>query len=124
MKKVSVLFILLLLIAGNVWSQKPSNIPIICHDDTIEGPRSSVLTPIVTLDESVLTFDFSTTTASQVIIMNMGVDNQIVYSNSFVSSTQAIVNLEDEGIGEGCYLLWLYAFGKWWWGEFVIEDED
>ena len=106
-----------------MWSQKPSNIPIICHDDTIEGPRSSVLTPIVTFDGAELTFDFSSTTASQVIIMNQNNSNQIVFSESFPSTTQVIVDLEDEGIGNGRYLLWLYAFGEWWEGEFIVEDE-
>ena len=49
---------------------------------------------------------------------------QVVYSESFASTTQVIVDLEDEGIGEGRYLLWLFAFGQWWEGEFVVEDEN
>ena len=124
MKKVSVLFVLLLLMAGNVWSHKPSTIPMICHADTIEGPRSFVFTPIVTLDETVLVFDFSSTTASQVIIMDQNNSNQVVYYESFASTTQVFVDLEDEGVGEGRYLLWLFALGKWWEGELVLTEDN
>ncbi len=60
-------------------------------------------------------------TASQVVIMNESINCQVVYSESFPSTTQVIVDLEDEGIGEGRYLLWLFAFGQWWEGEFEIE---
>ena len=121
MKKLSIFFGILLLTAGNVWSQK--DIPIICQDDTLEKPRSFVFVPNVTLDENVLTFDFSTTTASQVIIMSEDNGHQVAYANNFVPSTQVVVNLGIEGIPEGSYTLWLYAFDKWWWGEFEIEEE-
>lgn len=62
-------------------------------------------------------------TASQVVIMDENNNYQVVYSESFVSTTQVFINLEDDGIGEGHYLLWLFAFGEWWKGEFIIEEE-
>ena len=48
---------------------------------------------------------------------------QVVYSESYSTTSQVIVDLEDEGIGEGRFLLWLFAFGEWWEGEFIIEEE-
>ena len=77
---------------------------------------------MVTLDGEELTFSFLSTMASQVIIMDENNNCQVVYSESFPSTTQIIVDLEDEGVGEGRYLLWLFAFGQWWEGEFEIED--
>ena len=122
-KKFYFLFAILLFSAGSVCSQDPIDIPIICEDDTLDTPRSLVSDiPIVTLSGSELTFEFPSATASQVIIRNQ-VSNQIVYSDSFSSSTQVQIDLEEENVGEGSYVLWLYAFGRWWWGEFIIEEE-
>lgn len=128
MKKLSVFFGILLLTAGSVWSQSGNHIDVPVspkEDDKPDvGPRSNVSAPTVTLDGTELTFDFSSATASQVIIMDQNHSNQVIYSESFASTTQVIVDLEDEGIGEGRYLLWLFAFGQWWEGEFVVEDEN
>lgn len=127
MKKLSVFFGILLLTAGSVWSQNGNHIDVpvspIEDDKPDVGPRSIVCVPTVTLDGVELTFDFPSATASQVIIMDENNNYQVVYSESFASTTQVIVDLEDEGIGEGRYLLWLYAFGKWWEGEFIVEEE-
>ena len=62
-------------------------------------------------------------TASQVVIMDENNNYQVVYSESYSTTSQVIVDLEDEGIGEGRFLLWLFAFGEWWEGEFIIEEE-
>ena len=124
--KICLVFGILLLCAGSVWSQGPINIPVIIHPtDSIEKPKSPVYSPIplVTLDGTELTFDFSPATVSQIVIMDENNQNQVVYSESFMNSTQDVVDLEDEGIGKGSYLLWLYAFGEWWRGEFVVEEE-
>ena len=123
--KVCLVFGILLLTAGSVWAQKPKDVPIIVTPgDSIDLPKSIILYPTVTLDGAELTFDFSSPTASQVIIMDENNNCQVVYSESFASTTQVIVDLENEGIGEGSYRLWLYAFGEWWEGEFIIEDEN
>lgn len=123
MKKLSVFFGILLLTAGSVWSQS-MNVPLRPDDgQPLEKPRSEWASVFATLYETTLVFDFSSMTASQVVIMDENNNCQVVYSESFASTTQVIVDLEDEGIGEGRYLLWLNAFGQWWEGEFIIEDE-
>lgn len=121
--KFCLVFSLLLMATGSVWAQNPKDIPVILTPgDSIYRPKSIILVPTATLDGTVLTFDFPEATVSQVIISEQNT-NAILYSESFASTTEVVVDLEDEGIGEGSYTLWLFAFGKWWWGEFVIEEE-
>lgn len=123
--KVCLVFGILFLSAGSVWAQKPKDVPVvITPGDSISLPKTFFLCPTVTLDGTELTFDFSSATASQVIIMDQNNSNQVVYSESFASTTQVFVDLEDEGIGEGRYLLWLFAFGQWWEGEFVLTEDN
>lgn len=125
MKKLSVFFGILLLTAGSAWSQG-IDIPMSNNNPTQPdgGPRSIIIPLRVTLEETMLKFDFSPATASQIVIMDDNNNCQVVYSESFPSTTQVIVDLEDEGIGEGRYLLWLFAFGQWWEGEFIIESDE
>ena len=76
--------------------------------------------PTATLYSSVLTICFPEATSSQVVIT----DSQtytVVYSNSFGVATGQVISLSTLCAGE--YELSIYAFGKWWWGEFVIEEE-
>lgn len=121
--KVCLVLGILLLTAGGMWAQTPKDIPLtMMPNDSTDTPRSIILCPMVTLDGEELTFSFLSTMASQVIIMDENNNCQVVYSESFPSTTQIIVDLEDEGVGEGRYLLWLFAFGQWWEGEFEIED--
>ena len=121
MKKLSILFGFLLLSVSSVFSQKVTNIQIINGEDSLHGPRSIVSDLMATLDGTDLIIDFASATASQVVIINEST-NQTVYSDSFASTTQVIIDLENEGIGEGSYMLRIYAYGKWWWGEFVMEE--
>ncbi|MBO4444480.1 MAG: DUF3244 domain-containing protein [Bacteroidaceae bacterium] len=86
------------------------------------GNKELVLVPVASLERSILQVSFPVCTVSQVVIIDKS-SNQTVYSDSFASTTQVIIDLEDEGLGEGNYLLRIYAFGKWWWGEFVLEEE-
>ena len=86
------------------------------------GDRSMVLEPTAEIVNSFLLLEFPSATASQVVIINEDT-SQTVYSDSFASTTQVVIDLDDEGIGEGSYLLRIYAFGKWWWGEFALEEE-
>ena len=125
MKKLSVFFGILLLTAGSVWSQG-IDVPMSNNNPTQPdgGPRSIIIPLRVSLEGTMLTFDFSSATASQIVIMDDNNNCQVVYSESFASTTQVIVDLEDEGIGEGSYRLWLYAFGEWWEGEFEIEENE
>ena len=101
-------------------------------DDIILQPQDSIIfnNPDRTemsllsaaLERNVLYLAFPSATASQVVIINEDT-SQTVYSDSFASTTQVVIDLEDEGIGEGSYLIRIYAFDKWWWGEFVLEEE-
>ena len=120
MKKLSLFLCILLLSVGNVCGQM--NLPLTPDDSIPLGPRSTMTSVMATVDNPYFIIDFTSATASQVVIINEGT-NQTVYSDNFASTTQVIIDLEDEGIGEGSYLLRIYAFGKWWWGEFVIEEE-
>ena len=115
---MSVLFLSI----GNIIAQN-QNPKIELTDSTgIIGPRSFYEKPSASLNNSEIIIDFSSAVPSQVVLIDQST-NQTVYSDSFASTTQVIIDLEDEGIGEGNYLLRIYAFGKWWWGEFVLEDE-
>lgn len=94
--------------------------------DTIpeERPRSLIEAdyPTAFIEDNVLTLNFTSAAAIQVAIERQH-SHQVVYSDSFASTTQLVIDLENEGIGEGSYFLWLYAFGKWWIGEFDIEEQ-
>ena len=125
--KVCLFFGILLLSAGCMWAQTPKDIPLsMLPDDSIPKPKSPIQSPIplAELDGNDLIINFSSMTASQVVIMDENNNYQVVYSESFASTTQVVVDLEDEGIGEGRYLLWLFAFGQWWEGEFVLTDDN
>lgn len=122
--KVCLVLGILLLTAGSMWAQTPKDIPLtMLPSDSIPKPKSPIQSPLplAELGGNELIIAFSSMTASQVVIMNESINCQVVYSESFPSTTQVIVDLEDEGIGEGRYLLWLFAFGQWWEGEFEIE---
>jgi len=125
-KAIILVFGILLLSTGSVWSQGPIDIPVIqLPKDSLNKPKSPTLTPIplVTQAGTELMFDFSPATVSQIVIMDENNQNQVVYSGSFPSSTQVVVDLENAGVGKGIYLLWLYAFGEWWEGEFELTEE-
>ena len=125
-KAIILVFGILLLSTGSIYAQDVIDIPIFrMPTDSVEIPTSPILTPIplVSQEGSELTFDFSPATVSQIVIMDENHQNQVVYSSSFLSSTQVVVDLENEGVGKGIYLLWLYAFGEWWQGEFELTEE-
>lgn len=122
MKKVAIISVLFLCVS-NLFGQS-GNTMIQFTDSTLHGgPRSVIEMPTAFLNGLVLTIDFQEATVSQVIISDQNT-NAVVYSDSFSSTLQLIIDLEDENIGEGNYVLRIYAFGKWWWGEFVIEEDD
>ena len=108
---------------GNLSAQGNNGVLIQPTDSILGGgPRSILELPNVALDGLVLTIDFPTTTLSQVIISDH-FTNTVVYSDSFSSSVQVQIDLGEENIGEGSYVLLLYALDRWWRGEFVIEEE-
>jgi len=113
---------------GNLSAQgsNPKDV-IIQPMDSIHGSRPhsivGVVAPTASLDINVLTIAFPCATVSQVTISQQ-YPHHIVYANSFSSSCQIEIDLEEEGVGEGSYYLWFYALGTWWWGEFTIENEN
>lgn len=122
MKRVIFICILFLSVWGISFAQTGnSNIKLEPVDSIgyIE-PRFVIEMPTAILNGSVLTIDFSEPTASQVIISDQNT-NAVVYSDSFSSTLQIIIDLEDENIDEGNYELRIYAFGKWWIGEIELE---
>ena len=118
MKKIKMIIALMLLCVGSVYSQ---NIPVQQDDPNLPKdvfPRSTNLAPSVYLEGTVFTIDYPMPTVSQVIIRDAETD-AVVYSASYDATRQVVINLSS--LPEGTYEIRLYAFGKWWWGEFTIE---
>ena len=122
MKKVLTVFMLLCAVCLYSNGQE-INLKEKPEDEPIGGEGGKSLTDSISayLEVNFLAISLTSVTPLQVFIINQST-NQTVYSDSFASTTQVIIDLEDEGIGEGSYLLRIYAFGKWWWGEFVLEE--
>ena len=82
--------------------------------------RSVLIVPEAYIVNNTITIDYQMSTVSQVIILNA--DTQaVVYSAPYDATRQVVVNLSS--LPEGLYELHLYAFGKWWWGEFEIDED-
>ena len=90
------------------------------NDDNLEeGPRTVNVCPSAYLSNCWFTIDYPMPTVSQVIIRDADT-GAVVYSASYGATRQVIVDLST--LPEGTYELRLYAFGKWWWGEFELEE--
>ena len=95
------------------------DIPICAEDDIPAGTKSLQFKPSAFVENAELNIRFALATESQVVIVDQS--NQIiVVSETFASARSVVIDLEDEGLEEGTYMLRIYAFGKWWWGEFEI----
>ena len=92
-------------------------------DDPAElGAKSLSAMPSVMLEKAELFLSYPLATESQVILIDQSTQTT-VYSETFAASRSVVINLAEEGIEEGTYMLRVYAFGKWWWGEFEIEED-
>ena len=92
-------------------------------DDPAElGAKSLSAMPSVMLENAELFLSYPLATESQVILIDQSTQTT-VYSETFAASCSVVINLAEEGIEEGTYMLRVYAFGKWWWGEFEIEED-
>ena len=91
--------------------------------DSIEDiyGRSPVLEPIAMMDDGILTLEYPSPTTSEVVVTSVPAGT-VVYTAQFNATTQVQINLAS--LPAGTYLLEVYAFDKWWWGEFVIEDDN
>ena len=120
--KKTIALLALLLVPLFAWGQK--NIAMFLENDSIRhsGPRSPFPPPTVVLDGTMLSFDFATATAAQVIIVNPSSD-QTVYSHDFDSSTHLSIDVSQVCVPEVHYLIRLKAYSLWWWGEFDAEKK-
>lgn len=122
MKKINFLLVMFMLLSGSVFAE---SINILLVPDNPNGPdkegsRSINAFPSASLNESTLTVNFPVYTTSQVVVRDAET-GAVVYSASYDATRQVAVNLSS--LPEGTYELHVYAFGKWWWGEFEIEED-
>ena len=122
MKKITFLMSFLLMAICSVNAQDVILVdPCLGNTETTSsGPRSISVSPSAFQDGSSLTINFPMPTFSQVIVRDAETD-AVVYSASYDATRQVVVNLSS--LPEGNYELHVYAFGKWWWGEFEIEED-
>ena len=121
MKKITVFmsfFLLMAICSMNAQSNLPL-MPQNNNDPNDGGGRSIAVSPSAFQDGSSLTINFPMPTVSQVIVRDAET-GAVVYSASYDATRQVVINLSS--LPEGTYELHVYAFGKWWWGEFEIED--
>ena len=102
-------------------AQDPKVIELEVEDPRELGAKSLPPMPSVILYGTELNFQYPFAMESQVVIVDQSTQT-IVFSETFASALSVVIDLEDEGLGEGTYTLHVYAFGKWWWGEFEILD--
>ena len=93
--------------------------PIQEHGGNGQGkPKSPTAQVLAALEENVLYLSFAPSSSSEVIITDSQT-NTVVYSNTFGVTTGQVIPLSALPAGE--YELSVYAFGKWWIGEFELE---
>lgn len=84
------------------------------------GSRTISVEPTAVYDGSSVIINFPMYTTSQVVVRDAET-GAVVYSASYDATRQVVVNLSS--LPEGTYELHVYAFGKWWWGEFELEED-
>lgn len=119
MKRTVIIWALLIGLVCNAFSQANVELKISYPDEPSPG-RSSVVVPFANIYHQVLQVDFPLSTSSEIIIINEQSD-EIVYYEQYDISRQVLVDLTT--LADGIYTLRVYAFGKWWWGEFELEED-
>lgn len=121
MKKLSLFFLLLISMAVSATAQKPQTLIELTQEntDTVPDGRSVIVEPVAYVCGQCVAISYPMPTVSQVIIRDAE-SGTVVYSAPYDATRQVVVNLSS--LPEGLYELHLYAFGKWWWGEFEIEE--
>ena len=120
MKRLKMFISFILLSFGMLFAQDnilvfPEN-PI---DNNNETDRSVIVVPIVFQTGQSVTIDYPMPTVSQVIIRDADT-GAVVYSAPYNATRQVLINLSS--LSEGTYEIHLYAYGKWWWGEFELDN--
>ena len=121
MRKLKLIFAVLLLTSSTIFAQE-IYLPFVPDDDlepNKEVSRSINISPTAFIDGQYITINYPMSTTSQVIIRDAETD-AVVYSAPYDATRQVLINLSI--LPEGTYEIRLYAFGKWWWGEFEIID--
>ena len=103
-------------------AQKQGDIDLRTEDshESQTGGRSIDVAPSAYIESAFVTIDFPMFAESQVVIRDAE-SGTVVYSAPYDATLQVVVNLSS--LPEGLYELHLYAFGKWWWGEFEIDED-
>ena len=112
----------MLLLSTCVAFAQAIDVPLVLDDPNgpdKQVPRSINVAPTALLEESSLTIDYPMSTTSQVIIRDADT-GAVVYSAPYDATRQVVINLSI--LPEGTYEIRLYAYGKWWWGEFELEE--
>lgn len=123
MKKLQFLFSMLLLSFG-VAHGNLVDIPMIPDDPTDpekDVSRSINAIPTASLDDPTLTVSFPMSTTLQVAIFDAETD-AVVFSAPYDATRQVEISLLS--LPEGSYTLRVYAFGKWWVGEFMLGGDE
>jgi len=85
--------------------------------DPFPGGRTENTTVTASIDDQVLTIQFSELTASQIVVKNTA--NLTVFNQAYASAYSAQADLTS--LVPGYYTLYIYAMGYWWYGHFEIE---
>lgn len=118
-------FLCFLLTASlNLFAQ---NAPLILEDDSIQMPfpigRSLDAFPSASLIDGQIYLTYSESAPSIVSIIDVNTEDEVWYYE-YGSTNQVIINLAAANITEGTFQIRIYIYGRWWWGEFVLNDED
>lgn len=84
--------------------------------DPFPGGRTENTTVTASIDDQVLTIQFSELTASQIVVKNTA--NLTVFNQAYASAYSAQANLSS--LPSGSYTLHIYAMGSWWYGVFNL----
>ena len=83
------------------------------------GGRSLDVSPTAFIESQYIAVNYPLSTVSEVVIRDADT-GAVVYSAPYDATRQVLINLSI--LPEGTYEICLYAFGKWWWGEFELDN--
>ena len=130
MKKTLTTLFTLLLFVGAV--QARTNIPLVKdtpHTGTEDDrARIPIAAPIAYIEGDSVIIEFQSVTTTEVMISTRDVVNGKkrinLYYEAFVSTDRVSINLKEQGIGSGDYLLQLTFGGIWWAGYFTVKETN
>jgi hypothetical protein len=81
------------------------------------NPRSIEIPVTASIDGQVVTVSFSELTESQIVVTDSA--ELTVYNHIYAPACSVQANLNS--LPSGSYTLHIYAFGVWWYGDFVLQ---